>query len=39
MNSDAMPATVPDGFVPSDHVLDVQLTDTVDDGGLFGFRF
>lgn len=39
MNSDAMPATVPEGFSPENHVLDVQLTDTVEDGGLFGFRF
>lgn len=39
MNSDAMPTTVPEGFSAEDHVLDVQLTDTVEDGGLFGFRF
>ena len=39
MNSDDMPSTVPEGFAPEDYVLDAVLTDTVDSGGLFGFRF
>ncbi len=39
MNSDDMPETLPDGFSIEDHVMDVRLTDSVEDGGLFGFRF
>jgi uncharacterized protein YydD (DUF2326 family) len=39
MNSDDMPTTVPVGFSADDHILDVRLTDAVEDGGLFGFRF
>ena len=39
MNSDDLPTTLPDGFVLEEHVLDVRLTDAVEDGGLFGFRF
>lgn len=39
MNSDAVPTTFPEGFSPDAHVLDVQLTDAREDGGLFGFRF
>ncbi len=39
MNSDDIPATLPDGFSIYDHVTSVRLTDTVPEGGLFGFRF
>lgn len=39
MNSDDMPTTLPEGFSPEDHIIDVRLTDAVEDGGLFGFRF
>lgn len=39
MNSDDLPATVPDGFDLQQHVLPVVLTDAHEDGGLFGFRF
>lgn len=39
MNSDDIPETLPDGFSIEDHVMDVRLTDTVPEGGLFGFRF
>lgn len=39
MNSDDIPTTVPDGFVLEKYVLDTVLTDALDDGGLFGFRF
>lgn len=39
MNSDDMPTTLPEGFSLNDHTLDVRLTDAVEDGGLFGFRF
>lgn len=39
MNSDDMPTTLPEGFSPEEHTLDVRLTDAVEDGGLFGFRF
>lgn len=39
MNSDDLPSTLPEGFSIDDHLLDVRLTDAVEDGGLFGFRF
>ena len=39
MNSDDIPETLPDGFSIDDHVTSVRLTDTVPEGGLFGFRF
>ncbi len=39
MNSDSVPTTLPEGFTPDEHFLDVQLTDEREDGGLFGFRF
>lgn len=39
MNSDDLPTTIPDGFDISEHILDVRLTDSADDGGLFGLRF
>ena len=35
---DAFKETV-DGFNLSDHVLATELTDAMEDGGLFGFRF
>ena len=38
MNSDDLPSTLPEGFSIDDHILDVRLTDAVEDGGLFGFR-
>jgi uncharacterized protein YydD (DUF2326 family) len=39
MNSDALPAELPEGFSPSDYVLPVAMTDAGQDGGLFGIRF
>lgn len=39
MNSDAMPSTLPGDFDPRSHILSTELTDAVEDGGLFGFRF
>ncbi|HZG44563.1 MAG TPA: ABC-three component system protein [Longimicrobium sp.] len=39
MNSDAVPAEFPPGFNFEQHVLPVVLTDSQEDGGLFGFRF
>jgi uncharacterized protein YydD (DUF2326 family) len=39
MNSDDLPSTLPEGFSIDEHVLDVRLTDTVDEGRLFGHRF
>lgn len=39
MNTDDIPATLPEGFSLMDHVLPVRLTDASEDGGLFGFRF
>lgn len=39
INSDDLPTTLPDGFDLDEHLMDVRLTDTVDSGGLFGFRF
>lgn len=39
MNSDDVPAEVPSGFNIKDHVIPVRLTDAVESGGLFGFRF
>lgn len=39
MNSDDLPSTVPARFSTDDYVMDVVLTDAVDEGGLFGIRF
>ena len=39
INSDNIPTTFPDGFSLEDHMMDVQLTDSFEEGGLFGFRF
>jgi uncharacterized protein YydD (DUF2326 family) len=39
MNSDAVPAVMPDDFNLQDHVLPVRLTDATEEGGLFGVRF
>jgi uncharacterized protein YydD (DUF2326 family) len=39
MNSDDVPSEFPNGFNIGEHVLPVRLTDSIDEGGLFGFRF
>ncbi|MCY3540419.1 MAG: DUF2326 domain-containing protein [Gammaproteobacteria bacterium] len=40
LNSDALPKSgFEDGFLIEDYVLDTQLTDATETGGLFGFRF
>jgi uncharacterized protein YydD (DUF2326 family) len=39
LNTDDVPSEVPEGFNINDHILDVRLSDSTDDGGLFGFRF
>lgn len=39
MNSDDLPDAEVTGFDALDYALDVELTDAVADGGLFGFRF
>ncbi|MFY9262293.1 MAG: ABC-three component system protein [Arcanobacterium sp.] len=39
MNSDSLEAAEKSGFERRDYVIDPVLTDTGDDGGLFGFRF
>lgn len=39
LNTDDVPTEVPDGFNIEDHTLDVRLSDSTEDGGLFGFRF
>jgi uncharacterized protein YydD (DUF2326 family) len=39
MNTDAIPREVPAGFNVEDHALPIRLTDSSEDGGLFGFRF
>ena len=39
LNTDDVPTEVPDGFNVEDHTLDVRLSDSTEDGGLFGFRF
>lgn len=39
LNTDDVPTEVPDGFNLQDHTLDVQLSDSTEDGGIFGFRF
>ena len=41
MNSDDLPRTqeLPEGFNLNDYINEVRLTDSSEDGGLFGFRF
>lgn len=39
LNTDDVPTEIPDGFNIEDHTLDVRLSDSTEDGGLFGFRF
>ena len=39
LNTDDVPTDVPDGFNVEDHTLDVRLSDSTEDGGIFGFRF
>ena len=39
INSDDLPSEYPAGFDIERYVSDVRLTDAVDEGGLFGFRF
>lgn len=39
LNTDDVPTEVPEGFNIGDHTLDVRLSDSTEDGGLFGFRF
>jgi Uncharacterised protein conserved in bacteria (DUF2326) len=38
MNSDTVPAKLPEDFDLSKHVLPIRLTDDTEDGGLFGIR-
>jgi len=40
MNSDVLPRNYySNNFSIEDHILPVRLTDAIEDGGLFGFRF
>lgn len=39
LNTDDVPTEVPENFNIEEHTLDVRLSDSTDDGGLFGFRF
>ena len=39
LNTDDVPTEVPEGFSIEDHTLPVRLSDSTEDGGLFGFRF
>lgn len=39
LNTDDVPSEVPDGFNLEDYTLDVRLSDSTEDGGIFGFRF
>ena len=39
LNTDDVPAEVPRGFRVADYTLDVRLSDSTEDGGLFGIRF
>lgn len=39
LNTDDVPTEFPAGFDIEDHTLDVRLSDSTEDGGLFGFRF
>ncbi len=39
LNTDDVPDELPNGFNIEEHTLDVRLSDSTEDGGLFGFRF
>ncbi|MDM8520922.1 DUF2326 domain-containing protein [Anaerolineales bacterium HSG6] len=39
INSDDLTETISSGFSVDDYILQVQLTDATEDGGLFGMRF
>ncbi len=39
LNTDDIPSELPSGFRVEDHTLEVRLSDSTEDGGLFGFRF
>ena len=39
LNTDDVPSEVPDGFNINKHIVNVRLSDSTEDGGLFGFRF
>lgn len=39
LNTDDVPTEVPEGFSIQEHTLPVRLSDSTEDGGLFGFRF
>lgn len=39
MNSDQVPTQLPEGFDLESFALSTKLTDSAEDGGLFGFRF
>ncbi|MEZ4495155.1 MAG: ABC-three component system protein [Dehalococcoidia bacterium] len=39
LNTDDVPKELPDGFSIEDHSLNVRLSDSTQNGGLFGFRF
>jgi hypothetical protein len=39
MNTHAIPKELPLGFGVGDHALPVLLSDSTEDGCLFGFRF
>lgn len=39
LNSDELEKAVRRGFDPASHVLEQRLTDSFEEGGLFGFRF
>lgn len=39
LNTDDVPREVPSGFNLEDYTLDTRLSDSTEDGGLFGFRF
>lgn len=39
LNTDHVPTEVPAGFNVEDHTLSIRLSDSTEDGGLFGIRF
>lgn len=39
LNTDDIPTQVPEGFNVEDHTLDARLSDSTEDGGIFGIRF
>ena len=39
LNTDDVPSETPEGFNIEDHTLDIRLSDSTEDGGLFGLRF